>query len=256
MICKVLHIIVFFEKWTVVMIHRWLMTRNHCKLLDPKKHDSNSAKAFIFMAITNESAELSPSALPVNVVDPSWSLTEVLHFFKHQAAVVSKYLNFKLFRISQTATHIFLGAPSIIYAIWRRNSFNQPYVLRVFPCHYFIPADPLLLTATFWVQSPQRKSSSPFGKGLTVYRVYEGGMSYFHVLIHANVWCAVLLKMMFNLEEVPIKLVQIFRMGSTKLYDVSNSEGWVALSSTFFSSLMNICRLLQTECMQVELSTF
>lgn len=38
----------------------WLETTG--KLLDPKKHDSNSAKAFIFMAITNESAELSPSA--------------------------------------------------------------------------------------------------------------------------------------------------------------------------------------------------
>lgn len=34
------------------------------KLLDPRKHDSNSAKFFIFMAITNEfeSAELSPGA--------------------------------------------------------------------------------------------------------------------------------------------------------------------------------------------------
>ena len=65
----------------------------------------------------------------------------------------------------------------------------------------------------FWAQPPQRKSGSPFGKDLTLYLVYEGGMNYFRVLIHRDVWCALLLRVMLNLEELPIKLVRVFYDG-------------------------------------------
>jgi hypothetical protein len=36
---------------------------------------------------------------------------------------------------------------------------------------------------------------------------------------------------MFNLEELSIKVVQVFKLDSTKLYDVDYSERCVALSS-------------------------
>lgn len=51
----------------------------------------------------------------------------------------------------------------------------------VFPC------GPTAADGNFWAQPPQRKSSSPFGRGLTVHRVSEGEMSYFRVLIHQDV---------------------------------------------------------------------
>ena len=62
---------------------------------------------------------------------------------------------------------------------------------------------------------------------------------------------------MLNLEVPPIKLVQVFWDG---LYETVRCQKQLrrvrSTLPTFFSSLTNIFRLLQTECMQVELNTF
>ena len=59
--------------------------------------------------------------------------------------------------------------------------------IQIFPLPLVFPCRPTAADRNFWAQPPQYKLSSPLGKGLAVYRVYEGVMSYFRVLIRGNV---------------------------------------------------------------------